>query len=456
MVAHHSLSVLERSRKRARRAKCTARPPAKSSRISRAGWLSLARHLAKTGSQTFRSGAETQTPGGHHHSALGLQYRTCRPGRCSLCGVYDRPLAKRDGTNRACSAKAYFSAKEGHRRKKRAQKVGFLPCPPPALTPTPGLPTNIPTLISFHAASCFQGSVPPLPPALPWRPLAHIQGSCILCCSGTARDRAFCCKPVGVTNAGRGVSQQVDNQPWPAARTSSARGRSRMTGHVSMYVHTTMGLYCGLCLHLPSRDTPPQQPTTPSPLHYRRRASTALLEAHAGHATPTKRARGQAIRVGWDHEALRRGFQESPTPSPKKKPTIPVWARGGVCLPSGQAMPQTQVETGTDRRTQQASPSPPPGNFPCTFVSPAACDTTQHEEYTYVCGTTSESLHSTHHHTHPTTHTKTCLTHPPTSRFFFPRAPTNSSSGTSEEVSRECSPVGKRRRGQGGGVQLGR
>ena len=188
--------------------------------------------------------------------------------------------------------------------------------------------------------------------------------------------------------------------------------------------------------------------------HYRRRAFTALLEAHASHATPTKGARGQADQwwAGWQLRSLAaRAPGNGPTPSPKKKHTIPVWARG-VCVFSVSCHATRRWKQGqTD--AQQASPSPPPGNFPCTFVSPLPHrmrHNSNTKEYIRVRHDQRVTpLDSTPPiHTHPTRHTKTCLTHPPTPiSLFSPRAPTNSSSSTSEEVSRECSPVGKRRGG---------
>lgn len=76
-------------------------------------------------------------------------------------------------------------------------------------------------------------------------PLVHVQGSCILCCSGTARREAFCCKP-SEFSAGRGVIRQIDEEPGAGSSSSgthSAQGGSLMTRACNTYYK----LYCELC-----------------------------------------------------------------------------------------------------------------------------------------------------------------------------------------------------------------
>ena len=138
----------------------------------------------------------------------------------------------------------FLSKQKGTERTREGRKWVFCPVQTPAFHTNPGI-TNQHGNAYFLPCSILFPRECASPSPLPWRPLAHIQGSCILCCSGTARMRAFCCNPVGVTNAGRGVSQQVESQPRPAARARSVRGRSRKVGHVSMYVYThNNGLCC--------------------------------------------------------------------------------------------------------------------------------------------------------------------------------------------------------------------
>lgn len=272
----------------------------------------------------------------------------------------------------------FLSKEKGTERTREGRKWVFCPVQTPAFHTNPGI-TNQHANAYFLPCSILFPRECASPSPLPWRPLAHIQGSCILCCSGTARMRAFCCKPR------RSHQRRTGRQPTggkPAMAGSQHAPSSRQEPHggtcgTCFYVciHTQQwAILWTVFLHLPSlaetRHTNNQHLH-----HYRRRASTALLEAHAGHATPTKRARGQADRwwAGWDHEALRRAQR------PVRKRSLRYLFGPEGCVRLLWVMPcHTQVETGTDRRTT-SSFSPPPGNFPCTFVSPAACDTTQHE-----------------------------------------------------------------------------
>lgn len=131
--------------------------------------------------------------------------------------------------------------------------MGFLPCPNPCSHTNPGITNQHANAYSLPRSILFSKGVCLFSPPAMAAPRSHPGVLYLVLLRHGARMRAFCCKPVGVTNAGRGVSQQVDNQPWPAARARSVRGRSRMVGHVSMYVYThNNGLCCGLCLHLHS------------------------------------------------------------------------------------------------------------------------------------------------------------------------------------------------------------
>lgn len=354
----------------------------------------------------------------------------------------------------------FLSKNKGTERTREGRKWVFCPVQTPAFHTNPGI-TNQHANAYFLPCSILFPRECASPSPLPWRPLAHNQGSCILCCSGTARMRAFCCKPRR-SHQRRTGRQPTGGKPAMAGSQHALSSRQEPHGRTCgtcfyVCIHTQQwAILWTVFLHLPSlaetRHTNNQHLH-----HYRRRASTALLEAHAGHATPTKRARGQADRwwAGWDHEALRRGAPGKPNAQSEKEAYDTCLGQRGVCVFSGSCHATRRWKQGqTDAHCKQ--PLAATGEFPLHLRLPCRMRHNATRKNTYVCGTTSESLHSTHHHSHPTRHTKTCLTHPhPPISPFFPRAPTNSSSSTSEEVSRECSPVGKRRV-EGEGVQLRR
>jgi hypothetical protein len=148
--------------------------------------------------------------------------------------------------------------------------------------------------------------------------------------------------------------------------------------------------------------------------HQRRRPSTALLEAHAGHAVPPGRARGEVIRVAWCYEACGAGTGKA------QRPRSPGYLSEPTKFGLGCVWPNEQGKERQPRRPHAT------------------------QETVKMCAAqpTSTPLHSPptppQHAHHPL-----CLT--PISS--FPPTCANSSS-TSEEVSRECSPVGVGRKGK--------
>lgn len=131
-----------------------------------------------------------------------------------------------------------ISQQRAEKRERESRKWALLPCGPP---PAPS-----------HQARDYQPTPQRLFPSMqhlvskecpPDAPLVHVQGSCILCCSGTARRKAFCCKP-SEFSAGRGVIRQIDEQPAAGgSSTHSVQGGNLMTRTCNTY-HK---LYCELC-----------------------------------------------------------------------------------------------------------------------------------------------------------------------------------------------------------------
>ena len=78
--------------------------------------------------------------------------------------------------------------------------------------------------------------------AAPRRPLSLIQGCCILCFSGTAREKRLLCCESSEFSAGRGVSQQINDQPWPSTHVDSRQG-PHGTGHLCIYVSMYLCMY---------------------------------------------------------------------------------------------------------------------------------------------------------------------------------------------------------------------
>lgn len=185
--------------------------------------------------------------------------------------------------------------------------------------------------------------------------------------------------------------------------------------------------------------------------------STALLEAHARHATPAKRARGEVIRV-WPGttKPAARALGKANSQARKEPLRYLFWGEQARCvLVCVSLVMPCHIHAHTRARTQrekEETGSPAPGNFLCLPLPPHA---TQHGEY--VCGTSSQSLHSTQHHPpHTTHHTPPAplyLAHP--SLFFsHVRQQVQRKRGSKQRMQPSWEEVEKRRRG--GGTQLRR
>lgn len=193
MLAHHSLSVLGRNRKRARRAKCThVHPPNPPASPGLAGFpspvISLRPgHRHSGAEQRHKLRVVTITP----HS----DYNIVRVDLESVPFVeYMADLSQNVTAPTGHARPRLISQqKKGAEGKRECKKWVFCPVwPLPSHQPRDYQPTyqrlfpSMQHLVSKEVC---------LPFPLPWRPLAHIQGSCILCCSGTARDRASVVSP---------------------------------------------------------------------------------------------------------------------------------------------------------------------------------------------------------------------------------------------------------------------
>lgn len=227
----------------------------------------------------------------------------------------------------------------------------------------------------------------------------------------------------------------------------------RIHAHTHTHTHTHDGgctVSCG-----PScpgkRDTP--HPTTnhglsppPPPPPPRTTQSTALLEAHARHAAPPERGKGTADQ-GWSGTTrpCGAGSMESPTRRPKRKPHD---ARFGP-------RKNLEVQPGQDR-THRDGLDHNRGSFPRLSLSisplpharhPTRCFQVRHDQ------PVSPLPPANHTHTQPRApppNPPLCLTPPPLFPIFSYSPTCANSSSTSEEVSRECSPVGRKARPRGG------
>lgn len=178
----------------------------------------------------------------------------------------------------AREVKACSPAPHGGRStaKRRQRESGFLP--PPAFPPTPGLPTNnTPTLVSFHAASCFQGLPPPPPNPKRRRSERCAPSRGPVSCAPTAQlGRSDCCN-----------ASLLNPAPVGASANRQTISHGPMVGHLSRF--KVGASWYGPCMHITgcSCTQRPADPRCqqPSPLRltptYRPRWSS---KHHADHA----------------------------------------------------------------------------------------------------------------------------------------------------------------------------